>query len=531
MLIQCSVPTGKDDAITCRRVQGLQVRGFDASLHIELPTTFTRDFIPADTSHIPTPSTAQKWTHLRRIAHLIPTLQNCEVGLLIGYNCPRALAPRSYITGEGNKPFALQTDLGWSIIGGSDSTGQSDPSGETHRIMLREKKDDLTSQETHRQEVHFVAKTSAREVEDVKPTEILRIFETDFRDQTKVERPMSQDDFLFLEKMEKGIHQLEDGHYSMPLPFKTRPNLPNNRHTAAKRFEHLSRRFSSDPKYYADYKLFMTEIIERGDAEKIPPDEIERDQVWYIPHHGVYNPKKPEKIRVVFDCSSRYKGTSLNDHLLQGPDLTNSLIGVLIRFRQEKIAVTCDVEKMFHQFRVDEEDRDYLRFIWEDGDYRMKVHLFGATSSPGCANYGLKQLAKDHQEESHEAAEFIRKNFYVDDGLTSNSTIDRAKKLVTETKAICAKGDLRLHKFVSNSREVLEVVPPKDCAVDLENIDLNFGDLPIKRVLGIQWCVNSDTFQFRLDLKDQPTTRRGILSTIASIYDPFGLSRTICSAR
>ena len=91
-----------------------------------------------------------------------------------------------------------------------------------------------------------------------------------------------------------------------------------------------------------------------------------------------------------------------------------------------------------------------------------------------------------------------------------------------ETKKMCTKGNLQLHKFVSNSREVMEMVPPKDCTQDIENLDLTFGDLPMERVLGIQWCVRSDSFQFGLELKDQPTTRRRILSTIASVYDPLG---------
>ena len=122
----------------------------------------------------------------------------------------------------------------------------------------------------------------------------------------------------------------------------------------------------------------------------------------------------------------------MNDHLLQGPDLTNGLIGVIIRLRQERIAFMCDVEKMFHQFRVDKKNRDYLRFLWNDDDYRMKVHLFGAASSPGCANYGLKQIAIGYEEDSPDAAFFIRKNFYVDNGLTSVKTADSAKKLIKE---------------------------------------------------------------------------------------------------
>ncbi|XP_070571225.1 uncharacterized protein [Ptychodera flava] len=103
---------------------------------------------------------------------------------------------------------------------------------------------------------------------------------------------------------------------------------------------------------------------EKGYAIRVPNDELDRDdgKVWYIPHHGVYHPKKPEKIRVVFDCSAKFQGVSLNNLLLQGPDLTNNLLGVLLRFRQEPIALMADIEAMFHQVKVREEDSDCLRF-------------------------------------------------------------------------------------------------------------------------------------------------------------------------
>ena len=86
-------------------------------------------------------------------------------------------------------------------------------------------------------------------------------------------------------------------------------------------------------------------------------------KVNYVAHHGVYHPQKPNKIRVVFDCSACHKGTCLNHNLLQGPDLTNSLVGVLCRFQQDKVAFSCDVEGMFHQFFVNEENQDLLRFL------------------------------------------------------------------------------------------------------------------------------------------------------------------------
>lgn len=82
--------------------------------------------------------------------------------------------------------------------------------------------------------------------------------------------------------------------------------------------------------------------------------------VWYIPHHGVYHPKKPQKIRVVFYCAAECEGESLNKHLLQGPDLTNSLTGMLCRFRQEPIAFICELRS---NVPSSERQRGTQRFI------------------------------------------------------------------------------------------------------------------------------------------------------------------------
>ena len=75
----------------------------------------------------------------------------------------------------------------------------------------------------------------------------------------------------------------------------------------------------------------MSEDIEKGYAQRVPSEELSLDNgcIWYIPHHRVYHRKKPGKIRVFFDASAEYKGESLNKHLLQGLDHTNSLTGVL----------------------------------------------------------------------------------------------------------------------------------------------------------------------------------------------------------
>ena len=76
----------------------------------------------------------------------------------------------------------------------------------------------------------------------------------------------------------------------------------------------------------------MANIVDKGYARKVPVDlQASSSMKWYIPHHGFYHPHKPGKIRIVFDCSAKYQGKSLNDLLLNGPDLTNNLFGVRTR--------------------------------------------------------------------------------------------------------------------------------------------------------------------------------------------------------
>lgn len=99
-------------------------------------------------------------------------------------------------------------------------------------------------------------------------------------------------------------------------------------------------------------------------AERVPTEQLAffDGRVQYIPHHGVYHSKK-KKLRVVFDCGATFQGMSLNSQVLQGPDLTSLLVGVLTRFRKEPVVLMADVEAMFHQVSVPAEESDLLRFL------------------------------------------------------------------------------------------------------------------------------------------------------------------------
>ena len=124
--------------------------------------------------------------------------------------------------------------------------------------------------------------------------------------------------------------KLVDGHYQLPLPLRNQNvRVPNNRDVALQRKNGLKKRFIKNEKFYSDYSAFMEEVIAKDYARKVSNiGESSENQRWYMPHHGVYHSRKPDKIRVVFDCSAKHGGTSLNDQLISGPDLTNSLIGL-----------------------------------------------------------------------------------------------------------------------------------------------------------------------------------------------------------
>ncbi|XP_031549018.1 uncharacterized protein LOC116286606 [Actinia tenebrosa] len=191
-----------------------------------------------------------------------------------------------------------------------------------------------------------------------------------------------------------------------------------------------------------------------------------------------------------------------------------------------------DIEKMFFQVKVRREDQSFLRFLWwPDGDtekeaeeYCMTVHLFGAGSSPACANYALRRTADDKEcKFGAEVADTLRKNFYVGDVLKSAHTEDEAIELAKNVKEVCARGGFNLTKFVGNTERIIDSIPQGDRAEKVKNLALGQDKLPIERALGVHWCIESDVFKFRIQLKDNPCTRRGILSTISSVYDPLGL--------
>ncbi|KAK3751397.1 hypothetical protein QZH41_012002, partial [Actinostola sp. cb2023] len=210
------------------------------------------------------------------------------------------------------------------------------------------------------------------------------------------------------------------------------------------------------------YFTFMQSLLDHGHAEVVPLDEVATTKPgWYLPHFGVYHPQIPNKVRVVYDAAAECCGVSLNSLVLPGPDLTNSLIGILLRFRESPVAFMADLEQMFYSFSVQENHRNYLKFLWyQDNNPRKDI-----------VEYRMK-IASNRQE--------VMEAFPSED----------------QASDLC---DLDLH--VS-----------KDA-------------VPVQRSLGVSWDLKTDDFTFKVstEVEEKPFTRRGVLSVVNSLYDPLGL--------
>lgn len=72
-------------------------------------------------------------------------------------------------------------------------------------------------------------------------------------------------------------------------------------------------------------------------------------------------------------------------------------------------------------------------------------------------------------------------------------------------------------KWISNSRAVLQSVAEEHRARDSKEVNLDRDELPMERALGLLWCVETDSLKFKM-VKEQPHTRRGLLSVASSVY-------------
>ena len=489
--------TNDMDSVSCNLV----VSDLDSDSSFSLSNVHSVENIPVQPNNVSVDAEVCKLPHLQDIN--LKSLPHASVNLLIGADVPELFCIYSARRGPRGTPCAIETPLGWSLLGPSLSPSQGS---------------NCT--------VNFIVKKDATEM-------VARMWETEFEPGTSIfDDSFSKEDRLAHTLMQSEICTI-DGHYQLPLLWKEpyKNQLPNNLPLAQRRLTSLKVRLQRDDNLRVKYAEVVESYLSKGYAREVQQAYLteSNDPIWYLPHHPVTNVHKPEKVRVVFDCAAKYHGLSLNDTLMKGPTFMNNLVGVLIRFRKNKIALVADVEAMFHQVRVEPSHTNALRFLWwKDGDLnnepivcQMLVHLFGATSSPSCANFSLRQTAIEFGHLYKPViSSIINNNFYVDDCLVSLPSVEDAIYVYNSLTSILARRGFHLTKWIANHEEVLNEISESERSKRAQQYLV--GGPTDDRVLGIQWNVNDDQFTFDVKLTHKPSTRRGILSTVASLYDPLG---------
>ena len=393
-------------------------------------------------------------------------LINVKPLILLASDNSNLTVGRKTLTGGENGPVASKTVLGWCVHGPSS---QNSVVEHVHFHYGQESADDeLTKmvQDSFSSEHFGVASIEKvpRSIEEERAEYILR---------STTERTG--------ERFQTGLLWKCDN-----------VSFPDSKGDALRRLKIMERKMDADEKFADFYYGRIQEYVQKGYARKLNRDEImtKTPKARYIPHFSVYNDNKG-KFRLVFDAAYKSGGVSLNDELLKGPDLLNSVAAILLRFRRFKIGYTGDVKEMFHQVLIRPEDQHSQRFLWRGmerrrapDEYVMQAMIFGAACSPASAIYVMNRNAEDFRQEFPDAVKAIQENTYMDDTMDSADSIEDAKKIIQDLIEVNRRGGFQICNFICSSREVTKSIPPKLRTKNWKNLD-SITALPAERILGV----------------------------------------------
>ncbi|CAH2009395.1 unnamed protein product [Acanthoscelides obtectus] len=325
--------------------------------------------------------------------------------------------------------------------------------------------------------------------------------------------------------------QTENGQFIVNVPFKESvKQLGESREMALQRYKFLERKLDRNSSLKLEYNAFMKEYLELGHMEEFD-DRLELDRGYYLPHHAVIKSSSiTTKCRVVFDASAKTTSDlSLNDTQFVGPKLQDDLFDILVRFRKHKLVMTGDVSKMYRRIWITEEQRLYQKIIWRFDStkdikcYKLKTVTYGTASAPYLAVRCLFEVANMHENEFPDARKVIKRDFYMDDVLTSAESEVDLLKIQGEVSDILNSVGLPLRKWLCNDKEILAKFKTHG---EIEANILEIGEDEQNKTLGVFWNSYNDVIQYKIDfeiLSNHRMTKRGVLSTICQIFDPLGL--------
>ncbi|XP_052892561.1 uncharacterized protein LOC128300513 [Anopheles moucheti] len=424
-----------------------------------------------------------------------------KIDLLIGAEIFGELLQQGQLRLAPHLPMLLETKLGWIISGREVCKGSIESSVTLANCVLSEEKLNAAMEQLVM-------------LENI-PEE---------RVQSSEEEAMEQW-YLHTTTREK------TGRYVVELPKipQYEERLGDSMQGAVKRFASIERRLARDNRLKEQYSEFMEEYLRLGHMTEVSSAEKEHMEGsrYYLPHHAVLKQASTTtKCRVVFDASHKTStGTSLNDILLNGPQLQDDIVSILLRFRMRRIGVVADVEKMYRQVLVSPTDRNLQCILWrKEGSenvstFQLNTITYGTACAPYLAIRTLRKIFEDH-EESHPKAMCWYNDFYVDDLLSGADTEEEVQQIRSQLVEMLGSAGFRIRKWASNAANALKDVPKEDLAVS-EEVNIEGAGVG---TLGLVWKPNLDVFSIRVPVIDtsKPITKRNVLSNLAKMYDPLG---------
>ncbi|GFX98315.1 uncharacterized protein TNCV_4909581 [Trichonephila clavipes] len=319
-----------------------------------------------------------------------------------------------------------------------------------------------------------------------------------------------------MSEFEAGI-SYQNKRYKVKFPWK--PNmktlLENNEEIARERFLRLRSRFKNDSSLFEDYKLVVNNYLSEKIIEHVPFEEENlKHNIFYLPHRAVIRTDKTtSKLRIVFDAASHAKSQlSLNDCLHTGLNFIPNLFFLLIKFRVNPIAFVADIKMAFLMIEIDESERDFTRFFWDENPgidlenkrldiFRMTRVLFEVKSSPFLLAATIKHHLKKYVDIFPDTLNNLNQSLYVDDFLCGNVSVQAALTTCIESKQIL------------------------EDAIDEHKESLN--TLIASKVLGVGWNEKSNTFYFDSSdlgtfLSKRINTKGYLLQAAGRLFDPGG---------
>ena len=469
----------------------------------------------------------QSWPHLAELD--LPEPASRPVEGIIGLTEPWLIAPlKAAITGGRNDPMAIYTRLGW-IVGGKvvpEKTGKVQLSVNFMANVCKvRQEEELDAFENVRESLRKFWMPS----EGANSAEVRKFNE---ERKTKEERKA-------VGIFDRTVARLNDGRYQVGLLWKNDLALPYNYQEALRMFRHLEMQMDKNPEMRKNFNNTLNEWINKDIVQYVASSNIR----YFLPTFMVVRvDKATTAYRVVVDGARKFREVCINDRLLPGPSLIHKVFDVMCRMRIGRYAFTCDVQAMYLNVRVAEEDRKFLgMFFRENSQAPLQVvqfasHPFGLASSPYVAMRTVARHAQLNEDIFPLAAEAVHHSVIVDDFIVAGDDKEQLTATLNQLKALLTNIGMDVHKVAASHEDILASIEEEKIAKTLElggeHTIQTDCPLPTVKTLGVVWNARADTLHvsFKPKHEHDSLTLRKIVSDGGRLYDPLGIVLPVAMA-